>query len=121
MDYRSVVRMESASCPGVWFTVRKMTFGRRLELAKLIRELGGKLEFASAGEGAKDAMDAAVLGAEIDAMYLRWGLESVEGLSVDGAAATAATIVELGPERLTEEILTAIKRECGLTQDERKN
>jgi hypothetical protein len=45
----------------------------------------------------------------------------VEGLEIDGAAATPETLVEQGPVELAMEILGRIKSECGMTEDERKN
>jgi len=54
-------------------------------------------------------------------MYLRWGLREVTGLSIDGEAATHELLLERGPESLVREILTSIKAECGLNQEEAKN
>jgi hypothetical protein len=45
----------------------------------------------------------------------------VEGLTIDGEPATAASVIEKGPVALADEILGAIQRECGLSGDERKN
>ena len=53
-------------------------------------------------------------------MYLSWGLVSVEGLKIDGEAATVAHLIEKGPEELTREIVSTIKGQCGLSEAERK-
>ena len=66
-------------------------------------------------------MEASLLGAEIDRLYIRWGLEEIRGLEIDGAPATAVSLVESGPEELFLEALTAVKAECGLLENERKN
>jgi hypothetical protein len=72
-------------------------------------------------EGELRNAQVALLAAEIDAIHLRWGLESISGLEIDGAAATAESLLAAGPEELVAEILAAIRREAGLDEDERKN
>jgi hypothetical protein len=57
----------------------------------------------------------------VDRICLDWGLVSVEGLEIDDRPAGPHDIAEAGPEGLCREILTAIKHECGLTEEERKN
>lgn len=121
MEYESVVKRQSEAIPGVWYTMRRMSFGRRMELAMEIRELSRRMEFAGAGASAGDEMEAAILAAEIEQLYLRWGLVKVEGLVVDGAAASPELLLERGPEELTREILRGIQSECGLSEEERKN
>jgi hypothetical protein len=61
------------------------------------------------------------LASEIDRVYLEWGLEAVEGLTVDGETATPALLIDRGPAELAAEILARIRSECGLSEDERKN
>src|SRR6266852_5414626 len=84
MHYESVLKRRSESFPEISYTVRKISFGGRLELAKDIRELSRRMEFAAAGQEASDEMDASILAAEIERLYVRWGLVSLEGLAVDG-------------------------------------
>jgi hypothetical protein len=98
-----------------------MSFARRLELTRRVRELGRRIEFQQGGEGLQDKIDAALSTAEIDRLYLEWGLVGVDGLTIDGEAANAASLVERGPEELCREVLRAIRHECGLTAEERKN
>lgn len=107
--------------PGVEFVIYRMTFGRRLELMKNVRDLAARIEYFDAGRDEKNRMEASLLGAEMDKVYLAWGLEEVCGLSLDGTAATPESLVERGPEELVHEALGAIKAECGLTETERKN
>ena len=120
--YESVVEAASARRPGVRFRVERMSFGRRLELVRQLRELLGRLECVQAGpQGPAQEAEAALVAGEIDRIYLRWGLRGVEGLEIDGAPATPESLAERGPEELVEEALAAIKREAGLTEAERKN
>lgn len=131
MNYtsRSVEQCSSEKYAGVRYEIRRVSFGGRIELARKIREIGRKAEYLEAGanvnanlnNGAGDRLEAMVLAAEIDRVYLEWGLVAIEGLEIDGAAATAASLIESGPIDLAEEILVRVKGECGLTDDERKN
>ncbi len=122
MTYESTVTVESAESPGVRFTVRRMSFGRRLELARNIRDKLGRLEFLSAGKkGTAEEAQAALLACEIDRQYAEWGLASVEGLEIDGKPATPQSLLDRGPESLVTEVLEAIYREAGLNGEERKN
>jgi hypothetical protein len=98
-----------------------MSLGRRIELSRRIREIGRKLEFLEAASDVRERLDAAVLQGEIDRAYLEWGLEAVEGLEIDGEAATPESLIERGPLDLATEIVAQIRRECGLTEQERKN
>jgi hypothetical protein len=107
--------------PGVRFTVRRMSFGRRIELMKTIRDTARQLEFHHAGEKLDDKVAAAVTTAEVDRLYLGWGLVSIEGLRIDGVNANPDLLIERGPESLCREIVGEIRRECGLSEEERKN
>jgi hypothetical protein len=122
MNYESTKRVESKECAGVCFTVYRMSFGRRLELTRKVRDLLGRLEFVRAGQGgpAEDT-EAVLLAGEIDREYARWGLASVEGLEIDGRPSTPDDLIEKGPERLVAEVLAAIRQEAGLDEEERKN
>ena len=113
--------MESRSHPGVRYRVVRMSLGRRIDLTKRIRELGRKWEFLEAGAKLEDQIEAALLCQEIDRTYLEWGLVAVHGLSVDGEEATPDIVASRGPEDLCREVVAAIKSECHLTEEERKN
>jgi len=112
---RSVVQ------PGVEFVIARMTFGRRIELMKLVRDLAVRIEYFEAGQNARNGMEASLLGAEIDRLYMLWGLEAVRGLEIDGAPADVEALIGRGPEELFTEALAAVKAECGLNETERKN
>jgi hypothetical protein len=121
MEYESTKTCQSETMPGVSFTIYRMSFGRRIELTKRIRELGQKLEFLEAGSDVRDKIEAALLGQQIDRLYLEWGLREISGLVIDGRPAGPTELIESGPEELCREIVSAIKAECGLTEGERKN
>jgi len=121
MEYRSEVEIESASTPGVRFRIARMSLARRMELIRRIRELAAKAEFLEAGSSAGEKLDAALLAREVDRVYLEWGLIAIAGLTVDGEPATREALIERGPEELANEIAAAVKRECGLSEEERKN
>jgi hypothetical protein len=119
--YESSAWFDAESRAGVRYRIARMSFGRRIELARKIREIGRRLEFLEAGDGAGDKLEALVLAAEIDRAYLEWGLTAVEGLAIDGEEATPEVLIARGPAELAVEILARIKSECGLSETERKN
>lgn len=121
MEYESTVTHRSTTLPGVTYRIARMSFGRRLELTRKVRELSRKFEFLQASSDTADRFEAVLLAAEVDETYLRWGLASLDGLVVDGEAADLERLIAAGPEDLCREILAAIKAECGLSEDERKN
>jgi hypothetical protein len=120
-DWSSRTVAVSESSPGVEFVIARMTFGRRLELMRRVRELAARLEFFEAGRDAGNGMEASLLGCEIDRLYFLWGVEEIRGLELDGVPATAESLIERGPEELFVEALAAVKAECGLSENERKN
>jgi len=121
MSYESMAVVESQCAPGVSFTVAKMSYGRRVDLMRRIRELARHKEFLEASGNASEKMEAALLNAEISRLYLSWGLRAVNGLMLDGAQATPETLIESGPEELCREALLAVKQQAGLSEAERKN
>jgi len=121
MSYESVAVIKSQCAPGVIFTVAKMSYGRRVDLMRRIRDLARRKEFLEAGGDAGEKMDAALLSAEISRLYLSWGLRAVNGLKLDGAEATPEMLIESGPEELCREALSAVREQAGLSETERKN
>ena len=119
--YDSALWFDAESAGGVRYAIARLTFGRRLDLARRIREIGRKAEFLAAGTDAREKLEAAVVGAEVDRAYLEWGLLAVEGLTIDGEPATPQAVVDKGPLELATEILGRVKLECGLSEGERKN
>lgn len=121
MTYESFIERESQTTPGVIFVLAKMSFGRRIELTRQIREIAAKVEFLEAGEDPRDKIEGALLSSRIDRLYLLWGLKEVRGLDLDGVPATPESLAAIGPEELFREALESVRAECGLTESERKN
>jgi hypothetical protein len=119
--YESVRIVDSKVIPGVRFTVVRMSFERRVELMRRIRELAKRAEFLAAGQSAEDKMDAALVQAEIERVYVAWGLRAVSGLVVDGRDASPENLLGDGPEELFREALAAVRAETGLNEEARKN
>lgn len=119
--YESTVTFEATSLPGVRFTVVRMSFGRRTELFRKIREIAVRAPFLEASSDFGERIEASLLSQEIENLYLRWGLVGVEGLLIDGQAPGTEVLLNRGPESLCSEIVTAIKKQCGLQEEERKN
>ena len=86
-SHTSEVAVESRVVPGVTYTIAKMSFARRVELMRQVRDLARRTSFLAASDDAGDKMDAALLRAEIERVYVMWGVKSVAGLAVDGKAA----------------------------------
>ena len=119
--FESTRVVESRVAPGVKYTIAAMTFTRRVELMTRVREIARKLEFQNGSQDPAQKMDAGLLRAEVDRVYVAWGLKAVTGLVVDGREADPAVLVESGPEELFREALAAVRRETGLNEEERKN
>lgn len=121
MGYDSFEIKPSQIRPGVRFVVNRMSFGRRLDLMRRVRDLAPRWECFRAGTTKADEIEAGILSAEIDRLYLEWGLKDVEGLEIDGRPADPATMMELGPEELFQEALGFVKAACRLSEAETKN
>jgi hypothetical protein len=120
-SYETATVVESRVVSGVKFTIAKVSFGRRVELMRRVRELARRLEFLEAGQEPGEKMDAAILRAEIDRLYVAWGVQAVSGLALDGTIATPESLMETGSEELFQEALAAVRAETGLTGEQRKN
>ena len=120
-SWRSADEYKSTLYPAVKYRISKMSMGRRIELTKRVKDLMKQIEFASAGVGAADKVDAAILAGQMDKLYWEFGLESIDGLEINGEQVTPAEQFERGPEDLSKEILQRIKANCCVSEDERKN
>ena len=121
MEYTSRVYRQSKAFPGVSYTVARLSLTRRIELGQRIREIGFSHDFLAASRNVIDQIDAGLLQRRIDRAYLEWGLLGLNGLKIDGADATAGSLIDAGPEELVTEILAAIRSELKLSDDEIKN
>lgn len=98
-----------------------MSFARRLELLRPLRDLAARHERCEAGGSDIDRADAAMLEAEIERILLEWGLVEIEGLTIDGKPADTGLLIAAGPEDLAREIASRVRRETFLDQSARKN
>jgi hypothetical protein len=89
-------------------------------LNRRVRELTLKYEFLRAGD-TQNQLEASLSELLVMNLYLDWGLQGIEGLLIDGKNATAAALVETGPEALAQEIARLIQAESALNEDEIKN
>ena len=121
MTYESETVVASQVAEGVSYTVAKLSFARRMELMRRVRDLARRLEFLEAGEEAAGTMESGLLRAEVDRLFLTWGLRAVSGLAIDGEAATPELLAEAGPENLFREAVAAVRAAAGLNASERKN
>lgn len=121
MEWERQSRVRSKLRPEVEFVIARMTFGRRIELMRRVRDLALRLEYFEAGREERNQMEASLLAAEIDSVYLQWGLVGIAGLQIDGEPPSCEKFLADGPEELVREALVTIRRECGLDEGERKN
>ena len=121
MNYESVEEHGSQIRPGVKFFVYRMSFGRRIDLMRRVRDLAPRLECFQAGTTPADRIEAGLISAEIDRLYLDWGLREVRGLEIDGEPAVPQSLGDQGPEELFLEALRLVKHACGLSENEAKN
>ena len=121
MTYDSSFVVESTAAPGVLMTIRRVSVARRLELLRKVRDLSARIEFFNAGAALGDKLGASIASAEVESLYVVWGVTRVEGLTIDGADATPELLVACGPEELVREAATLVRAQLGLSDDERKN
>lgn len=119
-DSPSVVWHSSQAMQGVRFAIRRVSLQQRIELNHKLRELTLDYEFLKTGDTTSQ-LEAALSDLLVAKLYIEWGLVAIEGLSIDGKKATAASIIAHGPEVLTNEIVEKIQADSTLTEDERKN
>lgn len=120
-SHTSSVWFDAETHAGVRYRIARISLAKRIELTRKIREISRKLEFLEAGGDVREKLEAAVLQGEVDRAYLEWGLEEIDGLEIDGAAAGTTALIERGPLDLALEIVHKIRAECGLSEEERKN
>jgi hypothetical protein len=97
-----------------------VSLAHRIELTRKVRELTLRNEFLRAGS-TPDQLEAALGDLLSRRIYLEWGLAEIQGLTIDGVAATPESLIERGPESIAREIEAAIASELQLTDQETKN
>lgn len=120
IEYSSVRWCDSRTMPGVRFAIRRISLQQRMDLVKRMRDLSLQDEFLNAGNSV-ERLHAAENELAARKVLITWGLSQVAHLSLDGEPATPESIVEKAPEELANEIVTAIRSELGLSDEERKN
>jgi hypothetical protein len=120
-SWRSAEEYRSSKYPGVRYRVIRMSMGRRIELTRRVKDLMKRMEFLNAGNTAGDKVDAAILAGEMDRLYWDFGLESLEGMEINGEPINPEAQFERGPEDLSREILQRIKSGLQLSEGEQKN
>ena len=133
MNFLSRITIASQTCPGVAFTLNKMTEGRRIQLrfslslaqSRLADLMKQRLDaFVASDVFEVNRLDDQVLATvqeDINPAYLKWGLHAIDGLTIDGAPASVESIYAEGPPELVAEILGAIRLNMGLSEVEEKN
>ena len=119
-EYSSVSWRESGVLTGVRFAIHRISLAQRIELTRRVKDLTSQNEFLRAGDMA-DQLDAALGELLARRLYVEWGLAAIEGLDIDGNAATPLSLIERGPDALVTEIADAIIQEIHLSEEERKN
>ena len=66
VPYQSVITTQSVVMPGVVFVINRISFGRRMELSRLVREITRKAEFLEAGTDLRERIEAGILSDEVD-------------------------------------------------------
>jgi hypothetical protein len=118
--YSSTIWQQSQTIAHVKFSVRRPSLAQRIRLTEAVMEIARKQEFLTGG-GEADRLQAALTDLVVRKTYLEWGLSEIQGLQIDGEPATVSGLIEHGPEKLVDEIVLAIRDECGLSEEERKN
>lgn len=119
-DIASAAWHDSQILPGVRFQIRKVSLGKRIELAARLRELYLQNQWIGSG-GATDDVDTAHADLLIRRLYLEWGVIAIKGLRLDGRSASPGSLIESAPEELADEAIELVKAQLGLTDEERKN
>jgi len=121
LQYLSTDWVDSTVMPGVRYLVRRVSLVLRTEITRRVKKLLAELEYREAGDSLEDRLSAALVAGQVDLAYLDWGLVRVQGLEIDGCEATVQTLLESGPEALSQEIAKVIRDRCRVTEPERKN
>ena len=119
-QYSSVVWHDSRCFKHVSFAIRRPSLAQRIDLTERVRALTLKHEFLKAGDSS-ERLTASISELLVEKLYVEWGLAGIRGLEIDGELADLGLLIERGPEQLIAEIVSAIRAESELSDDERKN
>lgn len=143
MQLTGNITHDSEALPGVRFVVKRLNYISRSErdlallddrakLTAIMRRMealviDGDLAEAKPIKGKEDeyarlnAEYALIHQTRIVPAYVRAGFISVEGLDIDGKAATAEDILEHAPDEFLDEVFAACVTASGLSETQRKN
>lgn len=137
-DFDPTQRFESETLPGVSFTVRKMSEAERSSFRLMQADAHGRIQdlvdevaqLAAVSSESRNSRRIATANREIDMIlknevnhtWVKWGLESVDGLNVRGVPATTDHIATgTCPSEFYEEVLERIKKVAQMSDAEIKN
>lgn len=143
MDFSTTITHESQALPGVSFTVRRLNVIERAKRdAKMLparsrySDILDRMRTLSVDPDADDYKSAPgkenqfnaawselihVENGEIRPAYIRAGLVSVDGLTIDGAAPTVEAFLAGAPDPLIIEVFAACRAASDLQEELRKN
>jgi len=98
-----------------------MSLLRRQRLMQELGTLAQEVAFQKANGDVAGDIPATELQTRIDEKVMRTALLEIEGLKIDGQAATPESVIASGPVSLSREIAEAIAEESSLSGNARKN
>jgi hypothetical protein len=104
----------------VRYRLRPVTLSGRIELMEAVGGLARKMKYHAASAEPEERLQAARAGLEIDAELAAWGVLEATGLEA-GRSVAGSEMTAQWPEELTREAAALVRRQCGLSEAERKN
>lgn len=147
LNFEPTVTIDAQSSPGVRFTVKRLSQMERAkrdmqiavhtlrigEIAARVKEIREPYQ-AKEGEQApkmpiEDQVEITKLDREAGVLwnlhvkpaFVRAGLVSVDGMTHGGKPVTADSLLEYGPDDLTDEVWLAVSNNASLTYEQAKN
>ena len=136
MNFDPEITIESAlpEFAGVAFTIHQFTEGKRLKIRMALADSNArirdlmveKLSTDTLPEDERAASYARIISEmqelvddKINPTWVRNLLMSVQGMTIKGQPVTPELLIDSGPRVLFQEIVKAIRKEAGLTEQER--
>lgn len=133
MNFETTVRIESKIETGVVYVVKRISVVERANLlmerlneTARATELVELLKNAGDNQGGPEIIRArlefdSLMNGKLLTAALRAKLAGIEGLTLNGEAATVESFIQYGPEALVREALEAANTASELTADQQKN
>lgn len=141
MDWQSTETVPSKVADGVVYTLNRMTEGRRIELRsqivgpedrkrEIMREATALGLLDQNGDESKVSAEKLaeredllirlerIQSDEIEPAYVCWGLQSIEGLTIDGEEATPEKLFTDGPPELYNEVAAIIRERVEVSPED---